>query len=53
MFLSGIKWLKEILLVEISNEANAPSPFPISRILFTLNSFHKATQSTKLITWKY
>jgi hypothetical protein len=25
----------------------------ISRILFTLNSFHKARQSTKLIMWQY
>jgi hypothetical protein len=25
----------------------------MSRVLFTLNSFHKAKHSTKLITWKY
>jgi len=29
------------------------SPSSISRVLFTLNSFHKAKQSMKLIVWKY
>jgi hypothetical protein len=27
--------------------------FSISRLLFALNLFHKANQSTELITWKY
>jgi len=44
------KQFEESLHVEITNGDNAHH---ISRVLFTLNSFHKAKQSPKLIMWKY
>jgi hypothetical protein len=48
------KWFKEGLKskddVKITIE-DCSSLSSISRVLFTLNSFHKAKQSTKLINW--
>jgi hypothetical protein len=47
------KWFKESSHVEITNENNAHHFFSISRVLFTLNLFCKAEQSTELFTWRY
>jgi len=41
------------LHVEITDEENVHHFFSVWRVLFTLNSFHKAIQSTKLIVRKY
>jgi hypothetical protein len=45
VFLSGNEWLKESSHVEITNENNARKFSYISRVLFTVNSLHKASQS--------
>jgi hypothetical protein len=45
------KRFRESSHVEIINECSSLSS--ISRVLFTLNSFHKANLSTKLIVWTY
>jgi len=45
---------KEGSHIEMRNEHRAQHFFfLVSRIFFTLNSFHKAKQSTKLTVWKY
>jgi hypothetical protein len=53
MEIPDIPMAHENLHVKITNEDNAHHCLSISRALFTLNSFHSAKQSTKLIIWKY
>jgi hypothetical protein len=52
VFLSGINGSKTVCILK-SQIKIILSLSLTSRVLFTLNSFHKAKQSTKLIMWKY